>query len=81
MDRVIKGRILAPGAPPRAGWIAVEGGRIAGIGTGTAPAATQTDDHGDSLILPGVIDGQTHATSYRGLDGIAETTRGLSPEV
>jgi allantoinase len=76
MDRVIKGRILAHGAPPLSGWIAVEGGRIAGIGTGTAPAATQTDDHGHALILPGVIDGQTHATSYRGFEGIAETTRG-----
>ena len=34
-----------------------------------------THDAGDAYILPGVIDGQTHAGSYLGLPGIEPTTR------
>lgn len=76
MDRVIRGTIVTETGRLENGWIAVEGGRIAAIGTGAAPQSAQTDDHGAALILPGVIDGQTHATSARGLPGLAETTRG-----
>jgi allantoinase len=56
------------------GWIGIEYGRIAAIESVPRPSAAQVDDHGGALILPGVIDGQTHATSYRGLAGIEETT-------
>ncbi|MBF9035293.1 amidohydrolase family protein [Rhodobacterales bacterium HKCCE2091] len=76
MDRVVRGTVVAGERRLENGWIGIEDGRIAAIGIGTAPLAAETDDHGAALILPGVIDGQTHATSYRGLPGIAETTRG-----
>lgn len=76
MDHLIRGTLVIDGNRLENGWVAVEGGRIAATGTGAAPAAAQTDDHGTALILPGVVDGQTHATSYRGLPGIAETTCG-----
>ncbi len=75
-DRVIRGTIITPDGPVPEGWIAIEGERIAAIGTGPHPSAANTDDFGDLQVLPGVIDGQTHATSARGLEGIAETTRG-----
>ena len=72
---MIRGTVVAGGQRLENGWIAIEDGRIAAIGKDAAPAAAEIDDHGPALILPGVIDGQTHATSYRGLPGIAETTR------
>src|SRR4051794_26014522 len=75
MDLVVKGRIVTPGAVLDNGWVAIEGGRIAAIGVGEAPATAQIDDRGNALILPGAVDGQTHATSYKGLPGIADTTR------
>jgi allantoinase len=75
MDLVIKGTIVTPGAVLENGWVAVENGRIAAVGQGAAPAGDRVDDRGAALILPGAVDGQTHATSYKGLPGIADTTR------
>ncbi|MBF9031065.1 amidohydrolase family protein [Rhodobacterales bacterium HKCCE3408] len=74
MDRIVAGRIVTPEGVLDRGWIGIEDGRIAEVGTDAPPKGAETDDHGSALILPGVIDGQTHATSYRGLDGIEETT-------
>lgn len=74
LDRCIRGRVVTPTGILARGWIGVTGGRITAIGEGELPAAHQTDDHGDALILPGVVDGQTHATSAKGLPGIADTT-------
>ena len=50
-------------------------GTIHSVGTGEAPEAQRTYEAGDAYILPGVIDGQTHAGSYLGLPGIEPTTR------
>ena len=75
-DRLICGTVVTPDGVIENGWIAVEGERIAAVGAGPRPSAAATDDHGAALLLPGVVDGQTHATSARGLPGIAETTRG-----
>jgi allantoinase len=74
MDRLIVGRVVTPDAVLDKGWIAIEDGRIARVGSGPRPSASEVDDFGGALVLPGVIDGQTHATSYRGLAGIKETT-------
>ena len=77
MDLLLRGTIVTPEATLQGGWIAVSGGRIAAVGQGPeAPAAARTIDHGNALILPGAVDGQTHATSAKGMAGIAETTRG-----
>ena len=74
-DMVIRGVIVTPEGPRPGGWLLVADGRIVAIGDGTPPAG-ERHDFGEALVLPGVIDGQTHATSAKGLDGIAETTRG-----
>lgn len=77
MDLLLRGTIVAPEATLKNGWIAVKDGRIQAVGQGDdAPEATRTVDHGDALILPGVVDGQTHATSCKGMPGIANTTCG-----
>lgn len=74
MDLVLRGAVQAEDRLIADGWIAVDNGRIAALGAGPAPDATLMRDFGDRLILPGVVDGQTHATSYKGLAGLGETT-------
>lgn len=75
MDQVIRGTIVTPTGPIKNGWLAIKGGKIAAIGEGDAPDAASTHDAGTAYVIPGIIDGQTHAGSYRGLPGIASTTR------
>ncbi|EUB99138.1 Allantoinase [Rhizobium sp. CF080] len=75
MELVVKGRVVVPDGILEGGWVAISEGRIAAVGVGDAPSAARIDDRGDALILPGAVDGQTHATSYKGLLGIADTTR------
>lgn len=75
MDLLVKGTVVTPSAVIKDGWVAVADGRIAKIGTGQPPEARNVADHGAALVLPGVVDGQTHATSYKGLPGIEDTTR------
>ena len=75
-DLVVRGRLVTPGGTMDGGWLAVRGERIASIGTGPAPGATRVHDAGASFVMPGVVDGQTHAGSYGGLAGIRSTTRG-----
>lgn len=75
MDVILRGAVVTPAGALPGGWVAVQDGRIAGVGQGVAPAAAEVVDRGDALIMPGVVDGQTHATSFKGLPGIADTTR------
>lgn len=75
MDEVIHGTIVTPDGLIEHGWVAIEGRRIAAVGTGEAPAAARQFDAGEAYVMPGVVDGQTHAGSYRGLPGIESTTR------
>ena len=74
-DLIVRGIAVLPEGPIENAWIAVFGGKIAAIGTGEAPQAAESFDAGSDLIIPGVIDGQTHACSYGGLPGIRSTTR------
>ncbi|MDM9646496.1 amidohydrolase family protein [Rhizobium sp. S163] len=74
-DIVISGTAVLPEGRLDNAWIAIRDGKIAAIGTGEAPDAAQSFDAGADLIIPGVIDGQTHACSYGGLPGIRSTTR------
>lgn len=74
-DLVIRGTLALPDGPLEDGWLAVSGGTIAAIGASEPPAAASTFDAGTAVIIPGVVDGQTHATSYGGLPGIRSTTR------
>lgn len=73
-DLLIRGRIVCEGAIVEDGWVAIRGETIAAIGTGAAPEALTSTDFGSALVLPGAIDGQTHAGSQIGFAGMAMTT-------
>ena len=75
MDLVLCGLIMAEGELIENGWVAVKNGRIAEIGSGKPPGATEIHDTGNALVLPGIVDGQTHSCSYKGLKGLGDTTR------
>ena len=45
------------------GWIAVDGDRIAAIGTGEPPKAKTVIDRPGLIALPGLIDAHSHAVS------------------
>ncbi|GBQ67092.1 dihydroorotase [Ameyamaea chiangmaiensis NBRC 103196] len=75
MDRIILGRIVTPSDIIENGWIGIRDGVIAAIGQGPAPSALDVVDATGSYVMPGVVDGQTHAGSYAGLAGLESTTR------
>jgi allantoinase len=74
-DLLIRGNIVAPSGVIANGWVAISGERIAAIGDGDEPLANPRHDFGSSYVLPGLIDGQTHAGSQFGFPGIEPTTR------
>lgn len=74
-DLLIRGTIVTPDRLLEGGWLTVESGRIGAVGMGDPPLAASVFDAGDGLVMPGVVDGQTHAGSYGGLEGIRSTTR------
>ncbi len=74
-DLILRGTLVRTDGLIEDGWIAIAGETIAAIGSGAAPEAAATEDFGDALLFPGFVDGQTHATSYRGLPGFAATSR------
>ncbi|AJY46288.1 dihydroorotase [Martelella endophytica] len=74
LERVVKGTIITETARIEGGWVGIDKGRIVAIGDGAPPEAREVDDYGSSLVLPGVVDGQTHATSCKGMEGIDDTT-------
>lgn len=62
---IFNGNLITPGEPVAGGWVLVEGGRIAAVGSGTPPAADRRIDAAGRFIAPGFID-----MHIQGLDGI-----------
>lgn len=75
MIEVIKGAIVTPTGVLERGWIAIERGKIAAVGQEESPEGRLLFDAGNDFVFPGIVDGQTHAGSYAGLEGIRSTTR------
>ena len=75
MDLVIKGDLVTPAGVVENGWAGVVDGVIAATGSNEPPPARQTVDHAGKLVFPGVVDGQTHAGSIAGFDGLEDLTR------
>jgi allantoinase len=74
-DRVITGTVVTSDDIIREGFVAVRGEIIAAIGQGTPPPASQTIAYGESLILPGLVDGHMHTSSSTGWPGIETASR------
>jgi allantoinase len=74
-DRVIIGTLVTTENILPRGYVAIRGEIIAAIGQGAPPPAAETIDHGDRLILPGLVDGHMHTSSSTGWPGIESATR------
>ena len=74
-DRVIVGTVVTADAIIEHGYVAVRGETIAAIGEGTLPPARETIDHSGRLILPGLVDGHMHTSSFTGWPGIEAASR------
>ena len=74
-DLVIRGKVLSADRIIEDGFIAVRDGKIARIGSGTAPAAREEVDARGHWVMPGVIDGQVHAASQANQEGIGWASR------
>ena len=74
-DLVIRGDIVTPERVMADGYIAVIGEAIEAIGEGAPPAAFETQDCRGCWIIPGVVDGQTHAASQLNQEGLGLASR------
>jgi allantoinase len=74
VDLLLAGRVVTPSAILDNGWIAIVDGTIAAVGVGARPEAKQVRDFGTALLLPGAVDGQTHAGSQIGFAGMTMTS-------
>jgi allantoinase len=75
VDLVVRGDVVLADRVISDGFIAIQGEKIAAIGSGAAPSAKVTDDHRGSLLFPGLIDAQVHAGSAEGFKGLEDATR------
>lgn len=74
-DLVVTGRIVFTDRILEKGYLAVRDGKIAAIGVGQAPAALESYDFGNGLVLPGAIDPQTHSRSQKNQEDFIWSTR------
>jgi guanine deaminase len=69
---IVEGRLLLdPNVPPAPGWLAVDGARIADVGSGPPPAHPDIGD-ADCIVCPGFVDAHTHLPQFDaiGCDGM-----------
>ena len=74
-DLVILGDIVTPDRVITNGYVAVSGELIEAVGEGTPPSAAETQDFRGCWVIPGVIDGQTHAASQLNQEGVGRASR------
>ncbi len=74
-DLVVSGRVVLTDRIIDGGYVAVKDGEISAIGIGKPPGAAERYDFGDSLIMPGAIDSQTHSRSQKNQEDFVWSTR------
>ena len=74
-DTLVRGTVVTSTEILGDGWVAIDGERIAAVGTGPAPEAGTVHDHSGCFILPGLVDGHMHTSSAIGWAGIEGATR------
>lgn len=73
-DLVVRGDLVLPDRVLAGGFLAVRDGTISALGAGPAPEAAQQVDASGHLVFPGVIDGQVHAGSAEGIEGLGDAS-------
>ena len=73
-DLVVSGRLVLPERIIESGWLGITAGKIVEVGVGAPAGASSSVDAGGKLVFPGVIDGQVHAGSAAGIEGLADAT-------
>ncbi|PPR60896.1 MAG: Allantoinase, partial [Alphaproteobacteria bacterium MarineAlpha4_Bin2] len=74
-DLVIRGDVVTPDRVISDGFVAVSGEIIEAVGDGSPPAARETEDWRGCWIIPGIVDGQTHAASQLNQEGLGIASR------
>jgi len=74
-DLVIRGNLVLADRVLEQGWIACRSGRIEHLGQGAPPSALSEVDFRGQWVLPGIVDGQIHAGSQLGVEGIGIASR------
>jgi len=74
-DLIIRGDVVTAETVIGDAFVAVRGGTIAQVGSGSPPGAAKVEDHRGALLFPGLIDAQVHAGSYEGVAGLRDATR------
>ena len=74
-DLVRRGHAVTPDRVIGDGYVAVSGETIESVGEGTPPAAAEVQDCRGNWIIPGVVDGQTHAASQLNQEGLGRASR------
>ena len=74
-DSLVRGTIVTSVQIMPDGWVAIDDGRIAALGTGEPPPARTVLDYTGKFVLPGLVDGHMHTSSSMGWPGIEGSTR------
>ncbi len=74
-DLCLRGRLVLPDRVIEDGHVAVRDGAIVLVGEGAMPAARARHDFSGLWIMPGAIDGQTHACNQLDHEGIGRASR------
>lgn len=73
-DKVFIGNVVLTDRVLENGWVLVSDGRVAAVGTGSAPDGERVGD-ASAWIMPGGIDAQVHSRSQKGQEDFVWSTR------
>ena len=73
-ELVVRGDLVLPDRVVENGYLGIRDGKFAAVGIDAPPEANQTIDAAGKLVFPGVIDGQVHAGSAEGIEGLGDAT-------
>lgn len=74
-DLVVSGKVVLSERIIDGGYVAVRDGKISAVGVGKPPAGKEQYDFGNSLVMPGAIDSQTHSRSQKDQEDFVWSTR------
>ncbi len=72
-ELAVRGDLALPERVLEGGYLGIRDGRIVAVGVGAPPDAAETVDASGKLVFPGFVDGQVHAGSAEGIEGLGLT--------